>query len=775
MNKKKSISLIAAASMILLTVTATFSGLQIFTVNVVYALDLRHSATVSPSSTILTTLPVTVTYSVNVTSLGADYLNETCIKLPTGWTNATNIAPPSHWDITTNGSDGWLNFTTTATDFKNGYTYNFSIPTSISMIPPTQATWSIYCYNGTNPSANNPVSVTVTVSLEFSSTMTPNYVRNSSYIYTITTTNNYVNVGIKQLNITFPTGGGWIFNVLVDYSPRTWSELYDNVSNTFQLTGPSILIGESVTIKVNMTVAYGAGTWKDPDYWNVTAWDSSNAMLGTYSISAVVDNYIPTITIDAPSQSQSYYTVSSGNYIWINATVTDYPSIAKYGITVSINDTRFGLQSSEKVNDNSYKYYFVNNTAIPDGTLAVKITAVDPAGNTGTTPGSTTVDNTPPKLCSIYVLDQAGSTLYQDSGGTFWMKNDTTAISVNASFYNPSGFTGYVYFNNTGYVFTNGTLVPSGNFSVAGSNLVILNITLTDGALPTPNCYTNTWNIRRDTAPPSAPSYTKIDAICGGAIIRGLTATDDVGIQQYNIYINGTLESITPAELSFTTMLPKGNLTSFSGTLVLNLSSYAGAVANITIQAVDYGSNLGTANTTYITVPAGTWYPIELQPKWNMISLPLIPNSTATADIYALILNQGSSGVTVTYAYDQTTDRWVYNPAQLTDGFGYWVYMKAYDVLIVQGTTSPIPPAPPTSYSYTTGWVLAGYKSLQARNMTDYLASLQSGSYFIYIYTWNATTQNWIMIDTRSSTQLKPSQAFWIYMYTNQSLIPPIP
>ena len=771
MNKKKSISLIAAASMILLTVTATFSGLQIFTVNVVYALDLRHSATVSPSSTILTTLPATVTYSVNVTSLGADYLNETCIKLPTGWTNATNIAPPSNWDITTNGSDGWLNFTTTATDFKNGYTYNFNIPTLISMIPPTQATWSIYCYQGTNPSANNPVSVTVTVKLQFSSTMTPNYISNGTYIFEIKTTNDLCPVGISEIDIGFPSTGGWTFNELVDYSPRTWQIEYS--ASTFWLWGPNILRGESVTIRVNMTVGYPAGMWMDPDYWSVSAWDSSYNYLGTYTLSAVVDNYIPTITIDQPSPP--YYTVSSGNYIWINATVRDYPSIAKYGITVSINDTRFGLQSSEKVDENNYCYYFVNNTAIPDGTLAVKITAVDPAGNTGTETKTTIIDNTPPKLCWIYVLDQAGSTLYQDSGGTFWMKNDTTAISVNASFYNPSWPTGYVYFNNTGYVFTNGTLVPSGNFSVAGSNLVILNITLTDGALPTPNSYTNTWNIRRDTTPPSAPSYTKIDAICGGAIIRGLTATDDVGIQKYNIYINGTLESITPADLSSATMKTPGNLTSFSGTLVLNLSSYAGAVANITIQAVDYGSNLGTANTTYITVPAGTWYPIELQPKWNMISLPLIPNSTATADIYALILNQGSSGVTVTYAYDQTTDRWVYNPAQLTDGFGYWVYMKAYDVLIVQGTTSPIPPAPPTSYSYTTGWVLAGYKSLQARNMTDYLASLQSGSYFIYIYTWNATTQNWIMIDTRSSTQLKPSQAFWIYMYTNQSLIPPIP
>jgi hypothetical protein len=506
-------------------------------------------------------------------------------------------------------------------------------------------------------------------------------------------------------------------------------------------------------------------------------------MLGTYSISAVVDNYIPTITIDQPSQS--YYTVGSGNYIWINATVTDNPSIEKYGITVSINDTRFGLHPTQPSTGSgtTYKYYFVNNTAIPDGTLAVKITAVDPAGNTGTNTGSTIVDNTPPKLCWIYVLDQAGNTLYQDSGGTFWMKADTTAISVNASFYNPSGFTGYVYFNSTGYAFINGTsLVPLGRFSVAGSNLVVLNITLTDGALPTANRYTNTWNIRRDTAPPSAPSYTKIDAICGGAIIRGLTATDDVGIQQYSIYINGTLKSITPADLSSATMKATGDLTSFSGTLVLNLSSYAGAVANITIQAVDYGSNTGVVNTTIIAVPKGSWYPIELQPNWNLISLPLVPNSTSTADIYALILKQGPSGVKVTYGFDNAAKMWIKDPQTITDGNGYWVYMNAYDVLIVQGfkLSEVSAPSYPRTYTLYKGWNLVGFTEIKVMNASQYVESLTPGSYFRWLYKWNETTQNWYMVDTTSPPtgqyyQLHPGQGFWIYIYADkEDLIPPI-
>jgi hypothetical protein len=777
MDKKKSISLIAA-SMIILTITATFSALQIFPVT---ALDLRHSAKVSPSSTILPTLPYNVSYSVNVTSLGADHLNETCIKLPTGWTNATVITPPSGWNLVAVGG-GWLNFTTSGTDFKNGKTYNFSIPVKISMIPPTQATWFIYCYQRTIPSANNPVSVTVTVKLQFSSTMTPNYISNGAYIFTIKTTNDLSGVGIKQLNITFPTGGGWIFNRLVDYSPRTWSVTYDSLKSTFKLTGPSILIGESVMLKVNMTVNYGLDTYKDPDYWNVTAWDSSNVMLGTYSISAVVDNYVPSITIDQPSPA--YYTVGSGNYIWINVTVTDYPSITKYGITVSINDTRFTLQSSEKVNENNYRYYFVNKTAIPDGILALKITAVDPAGNTGSETKSTTIDNTRPKPCWVYVFDQGNNKLYQDPSGTFWMKNDTTAISVNASFFNPAGFfSGYIYFNNTGYNFVNGTqLVPIGGFNVGKSNLVILNITLIDNALPKANRYTNTWIIKRDTKPPSAPSYTKIDVICGGAIIRGLSASDDVGIQEYKVYVNGTPTSITPAELNSAKMNPKGNLTSFSGVLVLKLTSYAGAMANITLQAVDYGSNHGPVKTVIIKVPKGSWYPIELQAGWNLISLPLVPNSTLTADIYALILKQGPSGVKVTYTFDNAAKTWIKDPTTITDGNGYFVYMNAYDVLIVQGLQLSEVSAPtfPRTYTLFKGWNLVGFTETKVMNASQYVESLTPGSYYRWLYKWNSTKQNWYMVDTKSPPtgqyyQLHPGQGFWIYIYADkEDLIPPI-
>jgi hypothetical protein len=324
--------------------------------------------------------------------------------------------------------------------------------------------------------------------------------------------------------------------------------------------------------------------------------------------------------------------------------------------------------------------------------------------------------------------------------------------------------------------------VPREGFSVGKSNLVILNITLTDGALPKVNRYTNTWIIKRDTKPPSAPSYTKIDVICGGAIIRGLSASDDVGIQEYKVYVNGTPTSITPAELNSAKMNPKGNLTSFSGVLVLKLTSYAGAMANITLQAVDYGSNPGPVKTVIIKVPKGSWYPIELQAGWNLISLPLVPNSTLTADIYALILKQGPSGVKVTYTFDNAAKTWIKDPTTITDGNGYFVYMNAYDVLIVQGLQLSEVSAPtfPRTYTLYKGWNLVGFTETKVMNASQYVESLTPGSYYRWLYKWNSTKQNWYMVDTKSPPtgqyyQLHPGQGFWIYIYADkEDLIPPI-
>jgi hypothetical protein len=121
--------------------------------------------------------------------------------------------------------------------------------------------------------------------VEFHSTISPDHVINgTSYIYTITVTNDLCLVGITEINITFPAAT-WIFNSLIAYSPNTWTPIF-SAPNMFVCTGPPILEGSSLTLQVNMTVPpYSApGEY----HYNVSSKDSINDYLGKYSMLVVL-------------------------------------------------------------------------------------------------------------------------------------------------------------------------------------------------------------------------------------------------------------------------------------------------------------------------------------------------------------------------------------------------------------------------------------------------------------------------------------------------------
>lgn len=794
---KKLGNMISTITLVLITITAISSAFQIFPEKVYGNPAISNSVNMSPMDLTLGTLPQTVTYWVNVTSIGtatSDNITVIDVQLPTGWTYVGPAVAQAGYGFGAPVTGGlWVNFTTALGTFYNGAIENISIPVSISTVP-TDGTWHVYCYQGVTASTSNPVTVTVAVKLQYHSTMTPSYVANDkSYIYTIAVTNDAVPTGIILINITFPAGT-WIFNVLLQSSPATWTVHYDN-TNTFYLSGPNLFMGDSASITVNMTTPLNATTGEY--FWAVRAWNAGAQFLGIYSMKSVVDASTPSISFIAPTAP--FYSVGSGNIVWINASMLDTPSIETYfsNYVVTCNDTRFqpSITPWTKTSSTVFVFYFVNVTAIPDGPLAVNITAVDPAGNTGTSTASTTVDNTMPALIFINIVDQASNSLHRDSNGTYWMRDSTTGVSVEAAFYNLQLFTGNIYFNSTSYVFVNSTssnvslpdFYTASPYDVTGANLLTVNITLTDGSLPTANRYTATFAIKRDTQPPSAPSFGTTKTICGGVIIPGLTATDNVGIDAFRVYLNGSMFGVTPSELNSDTLTGGYEHVTFNNVTVVELfDAYtAGEVANITIVASDYGGNMGPAATFFITVPAGQWYPLEMYPKWNLISLPLLPNSTVTADIFSLLLAKGASGVNVAYGFDNVAKTWVLNPASMTDGNAYWISMKDYDVLIVQGFPNYAPPGSPppiVEYDLKQGWNLAGFTETGDMDSWDYVSSLQATplvqSYFRYAYAWDAENQLWFNIDLVGgsfiTTKIFPGQGFWIYTYSDQALIPPV-
>ncbi|MEM3722376.1 MAG: hypothetical protein QXF53_01740 [Candidatus Bathyarchaeia archaeon] len=767
MNKKKLAPLVMTSLLIISTLlVVAYQGI------VSGSPAPQHTATVTPTTT---TVP-TVKLTFNVTCK-AESINKTSIILPTGFTriSARALNDTGNWTCSWVSGTNSYNFSIGAgsnvPDLVANQWTRFEVTVQWSATPPITVKFGVDTFSETTASANNTIWLTVTFNPQFAATITPSLVQGGkSYNFNVTVKNLASSTGLGVVNITYPDG--WTFNAIVNYGgSRPWSAIHDASAKTFKLSGPNLLIGEYVWILVNMTTQSSTA---DPVNWTVAAWDISGTPLGTRNLPVTVDGDPPTIAISQPP-SGGYYSVGAGKRIWINGTVKDDLNITKYGITLTINDTRFErVVYTMGANHSIYQFAFANKTAIPDGKLVVKITAVDASGRTKSEERTTTIDNTAPKPVYIKVLDQDGDELPYVSG-VYWMGADTTHIRVKAAFYNPAiPITGYIYLNSTRYDFSNGTATNPA-LNVAGSNYVILKITLVDSATPTKNNFTRTWEIKRDQVKPSAPTFT-VQPICGGAIVKALTATDNVGVLGFKVYINGTPVTVTLMELKASTLTNVGDHRTFSGFLVLNLESYAGKAANITIAAVDYGSNVGSAVSTVISVPKGTWHPVELYSGWNLISLPLIPNSTAASDIYSLILKQGEDGVTVTYNFDNTAKSWIMNPTTMTDGKGYWIHMKAYDVLIVQGLPTPEPPALPTTYHLPAGWCLAGFTETTDMAADEYLESLEPGSYFRWLYVWNAATQSWTMIDTKSGSAdtLYPGQAFWIYLYQDQDLIPPI-
>lgn len=585
---------------------------------------------------------------------------------------------------------------------------------------------------------------------------------------------------VDYVNVTYPSS----FTLHTYKYATGWTQSHDATGKTVTFTatgGCDLDIGETARFDFQMTTSTSVDDFKIL---------CKNLMggKGYQNLTIAVDSTPPTVTIPA---LPTIYSVGAGNKIWINGTIWDdtynTPSLA-------INDTtHFPLNPqvltyNESATEYTWYFRFYNTSAIPDGHLGVNITGTDAAGNveTGGNVVSTTIDNTAPTLISLVVRDNQIGNLTR-TGDTFYMSATATGLNFTVMFTELHPSTNVTYISNytvtTTEYFTNNTWFYSGAdawYNVTGVNTVTINnITITDLAQPNNNTLVaGPYTIIRDQEGPTTPTYT-VTEICGALIIKNLNSTDNVEVQKYEVYVNGSsFLNVTVTKLANTTLdwiTPPAALNAscvFDGTLVLNLTNYAGGLANLTIRALDVGGNPSNFSTPHVyTISEGRWYPAQLQPEWNLIGLPLIPASTARADVLSLILKQGATGVIV-YGYNNATDQWILNPATMEDGRGYWIYMTAYDVMIVSGRIVPPPPSLPPNYYLTAGWVLADFKSIKAMNVSQYLSSLPTASYFTYIYVFDAATQTWSM--KSGGDMLQPGWGFWIFMYSDQTLIPPI-
>jgi hypothetical protein len=739
-------------------------------------------------------------FVINVTGLSNADVDKVEVTFPEHW-EYVGHEDPDRWTFTapTDHMATWV------TDEDGGYEIGlgaklyFNI--TLKPTPGADQMWTIDCTD-TATSATDSHTLYVDVSPWFDAKITPNLKKAGETLwFEIKVTNNASESSINKVEITYPDMEGW---QILDYTgPTNWGYSYTPPTPTVTFTAPSgyeIAKGSYAIFKFKMITGTPTGT---EDYSWLIKCTNTLAATAEMSLKVKIDNTPPTVTVTDPNPTiwASGYSVGAGNYVWLNLTVEDdIEAMPSVYLNDTVHFTRYKVEHI--AGTETYKFCYVNTTAIPDGPLAVWFNVTDYVGNWILTtppppPGfpnkisayiKVNVDNTPPFIW----INVEGGTL-KDS--TFWVGPNIPSVYVNVTVADfalePIGPLTGIYVNGTRqtWEFSEKTGVTYKVYNVFESrnslNLPltgkcwVLFVNVTDKSRPHNHTSTIEVYIKRDFEKPTAPSFT-IQPICGGAIIRNLVATDNVGIYAYRVLVNGTL--ITPevlkTQLESTSLVSEDAWVAFSNVLVLKLpSDYAGKIANITIVAVDYGSNIGPGTSKCVTIPKGEWYPIVLYSGWNLISLPLIPVSEARADVLSLILKQGPAGATVTYGFDNKAKSWIMNPANMTHGQGYWIYMKSYDVLIVQGTSiEEYWGLEPIHYLLYKGWNLVGYTAITPGSASEYLSSLEGGSYYKYVYVWKAEDQRWMMVKAiEPAGTLYPGQAFWIFLHSDQTLIPPVP
>jgi len=168
---------------------------------------------------------------------------------------------------------------------------------------------------------------------------------------------------------------------------------------------------------------------------------------------------------------------------------------------------------------------------------------------------------------------------------------------------------------------------------------------------------------------------------------------------------------------------------------------------------------------------------ISLSEGWNLISLPLIPDSTG---IDAVISNGNlASGnianIVMVYNYNTTAEKWLWwneTPAStlstIEDGLGYWVYATAADTLTVHGTQAA---HPGPGYAVSIGWNMIGFTSTTDMAVETYLAS-EDGNYSL-LYCW--MDGGWLIWTTAASTftNMDTGYGYWLSMNTTGTVTPP--
>jgi len=181
--------------------------------------------------------------------------------------------------------------------------------------------------------------------------------------------------------------------------------------------------------------------------------------------------------------------------------------------------------------------------------------------------------------------------------------------------------------------------------------------------------------------------------------------------------------------------------------------------------------------STWRSVVVQNTITLSLNAGWNLISLPIVPDSY---DIRMVLSSPIASGeLTIVWSYTGTPRSWRFfipgKPSTLTtmrDGEGYWIYMSTSDVVTVRGTVIP-PISSPPNYELVAGWNLLGFKpqpTVGDETIGVYLSSVAGKYDLSNVWVYRNADGTWVRAS--AGTVLHPGDAMWILVSTSTTLKP---
>ncbi|MCP6717999.1 MAG: DUF5011 domain-containing protein [Patescibacteria group bacterium] len=300
----------------------------------------------------------------------------------------------------------------------------------------------------------------------------------------------------------------------------------------------------------------------------------------------------------------------------------------------------------------------------------------------------------------------------------------------------------------------------------------------------------NTYEATVTVADNAGNSTTKIWSFIVNPTIASITVSSN----KASLPADGTSQALIIAQVLDNGIPVEGAVVNFAaiiGTLsnitLSDINGRATAVltsneAGQTIVTASYNSNngliQGTINVSLtevmmdMTPDPVTTYNIPLSAGWNLISLPLIPESSVIEDVLADI----STNIDTVKYYDPSIEDWLsYIPGiggdliTMEDGKGYWIFMKDDDdILTVNGVEMPGPEETLPTYPVISGWNLIGFKSVDSVKSSTYL----SGISYITVYGYDGNYSTVAHPVSGIDNNMNPGSGYWLYANAIGNIVP---